>query len=129
DSVFVAYNVPLLDGTWRGPSLYSHEMTHANDEKALFGGVYGQHGRRKGQGAEVYARGLFEAKDNTVLANGTLTPSFNLNTTLDIPEAKAGDIKMQFSTPAATVTALEQDGRRIMDLVQWMEAREAKVAL
>lgn len=48
-----------------GLAVFTHELTHSNDEEGLFGGTYQKNGRRKGQGAELYARGLFEVIDNT----------------------------------------------------------------
>lgn len=81
--LFNSFTIPLLDGSSRGPGLYSHEMTHANDREVLFDKQYGQGGRRDGQGPEVYARGLFEARDNTqTSAPGNVYPVFNLNTTI-----------------------------------------------
>ncbi|MGQ7423700.1 ZmpA/ZmpB/ZmpC family metallo-endopeptidase [Streptococcus suis] len=57
-----------------GQSVYTHELTHILDKTIWLNG----HGRRAGQGPEVYARGLFESINNSL---GTAyDPVFNLNT-------------------------------------------------
>lgn len=104
-------------------------MTHANDERLLFGSTYGQGGRRKGQGPEVYARGLFEAMNNTQRSNSTVGPTFNLNTTLTISDAQSGETRVQFKEAANSPERLEQDTSLLMDIILWMEAKEAEIAL
>ncbi|WP_018370261.1 ZmpA/ZmpB/ZmpC family metallo-endopeptidase, partial [Streptococcus marimammalium] len=110
-----------------GLGLFTHEMTHANDEERLFGGKYNEHGRRSGQGPEVYARGLFEDIDNTQEGkDGEFKPVFSLNTTIPIGNKTN---RVQASQPQNTRIKLETYMKNLMDLVAYLEVKEAEAAL
>lgn len=130
--LFNSFTIPLLDGSSRGPVLYSHEMTHANDREVLFDKQYGQGGRRDGQGPELYARGLFEARDNTqTSAPGNVYPVFNLNTTI-VPTDGRGDDTLKQVQPLEALDTPEKLAnyqKKLMKLIMWMEAKEADIAL
>ncbi|MFU2163265.1 ZmpA/ZmpB/ZmpC family metallo-endopeptidase [Streptococcus pluranimalium] len=131
-NLFNSFTIPLLDGSSRGPGLYSHEMTHANDQEVLFDKPYGKGGRREGQGPELYARGLFEARDNTqTSASGNVDPVFNLNTTI-IPTNGKNDANIKQIQPSEALNTpqkLADYQHKLMKLIMWMEAKEAQVAL
>lgn len=65
--------------TNRGQSTYTHELTHILDNKIWFNG----YGRRKGKGAESFARGMFEIIDN-MDPELYYKPMFNLNLTYEL---------------------------------------------
>ncbi|MGT2829155.1 ZmpA/ZmpB/ZmpC family metallo-endopeptidase [Streptococcus hillyeri] len=110
-----------------GLAVFTHELTHSNDEEGLFGGTYQKNGRRKGQGAELYARGLFEVIDNTQNQKASeFVPVFNLNTAIEI--AKTPN-RVQAALPQTSKEALENYSRNLMDLVAYLEVKEAEAAL
>lgn len=117
----------LMNNDLTGIGLFTHEMTHINDEAALFAGNFQSNGRRQGQGAEVYARGLFEVIDNSQNGKaGEYKPVFNLNTAIEIPE---GDGRIQASKPLKTKQELENYTKNLIDLIAYLEVKEAEVAL
>ncbi|MGT2743350.1 ZmpA/ZmpB/ZmpC family metallo-endopeptidase [Streptococcus plurextorum] len=103
-----------------GQSVYTHELTHILDNKVWFNG----YGRRTGQGAEVFARGLFEAHNNRL---GTAyPPMFNLNTAYTL-----GDNRTQNQSPTRfqTVDDLKTYMQGILDVVYSLDYLEAQAIL
>ena len=121
----VAFENRFMQKSLSGVGLFTHEMTHSNDESVLFGGVYTKSGRRAGQGPEVYARGLFEAIDNTQ-GKSEYLPIFNINTAIPIADSTG---RIQAQAPHTSKASLERYSKNLMDLVAYLEAKEAEVAL
>lgn len=120
----VAYETRLMNKDMSGVGLFTHEMTHGNDEAAMYGGTYRKHGRRLGQGPEVFARGLFEAIDNTQHSGSPYIPVFNLNTAIDIRESAE---RVQARQALKDKATLENYLKNLMDLVAYLEVKEAEV--
>ncbi|HFI0386111.1 TPA: G5 domain-containing protein, partial [Streptococcus suis] len=127
ENMIKAYETRFMHSNLSGVALFTHEMTHTNDEARLFGGTYRKEGRRAGQGPEVYARGLFEVIDNTQNGiPGEYKPVFNLNTALTIAESSN---RTQALTPQTSTEKLANYTKNLVDLVAYLEAVEARVAL
>ncbi|NQM41406.1 YSIRK-type signal peptide-containing protein [Streptococcus suis] len=103
-----------------GQSVYTHELTHILDNKVWFNG----YGRRTGQGAEVFARGLFEAHNNTI---GTAyAPMFNLNTAYSLGENRTqNQSPKRFQTEEDLKTYMQG----ILDVVYSLDYLEAQAIL
>ncbi len=119
ENSFTSYTVPLLGKHRRGLTLFSHESTHSK-EKNIFGV------RRLGQGPEVYARGLFEDLDNTQNGQTPYQPVMTLNTTLEIKDVLN---RTQPKKPNTSKENLEKYTKNLIELVMYLEAVEAKIAL
>ncbi len=127
ENMIKAYETRFMHSNLSGVALFTHEMTHTNDEARLFGGTYRKEGRRAGQGPEVYARGLFEVIDNTQNGvPGEYKPVFNLNTALTIAESSN---RTQALTPQTSTEELANYTKNLVDLIAYLEAVEARVAL
>lgn len=136
---FVAYRIKLFGKDKQGATLYTHEMTHSNDERLLFEGTYQGTSRmltvlvnrRQGQEAEVYARGLFEAQDNTQTPTSRVRPVFNFNTAITVtPGADLPTVhQLQPSQGLDTVDKLATYQNKLIRLIMWLEAKEAEEAL
>ncbi|HFR3255589.1 TPA: G5 domain-containing protein, partial [Streptococcus suis] len=127
ENMIKAYETRFMHSNLSGVALFTHEMTHTNDEARLFGGTYRKEGRRAGQGPEVYARGLFEVIDNTQNGvPGEYKPVFNLNTALTIADSPN---RTQALTPQTSTEKLANYTKNLVDLVAYLEAVEARVAL
>ncbi|HEL1823492.1 TPA: YSIRK-type signal peptide-containing protein [Streptococcus suis] len=103
-----------------GQSAYTHELTHILDKVIWFNGF----GRRTGQGAEVFARGLFESINNSL---GTAyDPSFNLNTAYTLT-----DNRTQNSHPSRfqTTEDMKTYMQGILDVVYTLDYAEAQSIL
>ncbi|MFH6616455.1 ZmpA/ZmpB/ZmpC family metallo-endopeptidase [Streptococcus suis] len=103
-----------------GQSVYTHELTHILDKTIWLNG----HGRRAGQGPEVYARGLFESINNSI---GTAyDPSFNLNTAYTLT-----DKRTQNSHPSRfqTTEDMKTYMQGILDVVYTLDYAEAQSIL
>ncbi|HFI0633404.1 TPA: ZmpA/ZmpB/ZmpC family metallo-endopeptidase, partial [Streptococcus suis] len=103
-----------------GQSAYTHELTHILDKVIWFNGF----GRRTGQGAEVFARGLFESINNSI---GTAyDPSFNLNTAYTLT-----DKRTQNSHPSRfqTTEDMKTYMQGILDVVYTLDYAEAQSIL
>ncbi|HEM6113057.1 TPA: YSIRK-type signal peptide-containing protein [Streptococcus suis] len=103
-----------------GQSAYTHELTHILDKVIWFNGF----GRRAGQGAEVFARGLFESINNSL---GTAyDPSFNLNTAYTLT-----DNRTQNSHPSRfqTTEDMKTYMQGILDVVYTLDYAEAQSIL
>ncbi|MFM0772938.1 ZmpA/ZmpB/ZmpC family metallo-endopeptidase, partial [Streptococcus suis] len=123
ESLIRAYETRFMHSNLSGIALFTHEMTHTNDDARLFRGA----GRRNGQGPEVYARGLFEVIDNTQNGvPGEYKPVFNLNTALTIAESSN---RTQALTPQTSTEELANYTKNLVDLIAYLEAIEARVAL
>ncbi|HEP1788617.1 TPA: G5 domain-containing protein, partial [Streptococcus suis] len=123
ESLIRAYETRFMHSNLSGIALFTHEMTHTNDDARLFRGA----GRRNGQGPEVYARGLFEVIDNTQNGvPGEYKPVFNLNTALTIADSPN---RTQALTPQTSTEKLANYTKNLVDLVAYLEAVEARVAL
>lgn len=120
-----AFETRLLHPNMQGVGLFTHEMTHGNDEEALYNGIHGDHGRRNGQGPEIYARGLFEAIDNSQKTSDYF-PVFNLNTAIPIGDKED---RVQASEALNSKDKLETYFKNLMDLVAYLEAKEAEAAI
>lgn len=121
----VAYETRLMNTDMSGVGLFTHEMTHGNDQAAMYGGVYASHGRRNGQGPEIFARGMFEAIDNTQ-GTSPYSPVFNINTAIPIAKTEG---RVQSSQPLNHKDKLETHMKHLLDLVAYLEVKEAEVAL
>ncbi|HEM5083109.1 TPA: YSIRK-type signal peptide-containing protein, partial [Streptococcus suis] len=123
ESLIRAYETRFMHSNLSGIALFTHEMTHTNDDARLFRGA----GRRNGQGPEVYARGLFEVIDNTQNGvPGEYKPVFNLNTALTIADSPN---RTQALTPQTSTEELANYTKNLVDLIAYLEAIEARVAL
>ncbi|WP_142350693.1 ZmpA/ZmpB/ZmpC family metallo-endopeptidase, partial [Streptococcus suis] len=123
ESLIRAYETRFMHSNLSGIALFTHEMTHTNDDARLFRGA----GRRNGQGPEVYARGLFEVIDNTQNGvPGEYKPVFNLNTALTIADSPN---RTQALTPQTSTEELANYTKNLVDLIAYLEAVEARVAL
>ncbi|MBY4969381.1 G5 domain-containing protein [Streptococcus suis] len=123
ESLIRAYETRFMHSNLSGIALFTHEMTHTNDDARLFRGA----GRRNGQGPEVYARGLFEVIDNTQNGvPGEYKPVFNLNTALTIADSPK---RTQALTPQTSTEELANYTKNLVDLIAYLEAVEARVAL
>ncbi|HFU4029050.1 TPA: ZmpA/ZmpB/ZmpC family metallo-endopeptidase, partial [Streptococcus suis] len=123
ESLIRAYETRFMHSNLSGIALFTHEMTHTNDDARLFRGA----GRRNGQGPEVYARGLFEVIDNTQNGvPGEYKPVFNLNTALTIADSPN---RTQALTPQTSTEDLANYTKNLVDLIAYLEAIEARVAL
>ncbi|HEM3682857.1 TPA: YSIRK-type signal peptide-containing protein, partial [Streptococcus suis] len=123
ESLIRAYETRFMHSNLSGIALFTHEMTHTNDDARLFRGA----GRRNGQGPEVYARGLFEVIDNTQNGvPGEYKPVFNLNTALTIADSPN---RTQALTPQTSTEELASYTKNLVDLIAYLEAIEARVAL
>ncbi|HFI2432594.1 TPA: ZmpA/ZmpB/ZmpC family metallo-endopeptidase, partial [Streptococcus suis] len=123
ESLIRAYETRFMHSNLSGIALFTHEMTHTNDDARLFRGA----GRRNGQGPEVYARGLFEVIDNTQNGvPGEYKPVFNLNTALTIADSPN---RTQSLTPQTSTEELANYTKNLVDLIAYLEAIEARVAL
>ncbi|HFU4463471.1 TPA: ZmpA/ZmpB/ZmpC family metallo-endopeptidase [Streptococcus suis] len=103
-----------------GQSAYTHELTHILDKVIWFNGF----GRRTGQGAEVFARGLFESINNSI---GTAyDPSFNLNTAYTLT-----DKRTQNSHPSRfqTTEDMKTYMQGILDVVYTLDYAEVQSIL
>ncbi|NQH41481.1 YSIRK-type signal peptide-containing protein [Streptococcus suis] len=103
-----------------GQSAYTHELTHILDKVIWFNGF----GRRTGQGAEVFARGLFESINNSL---GTAyDPSFNLNTAYTLT-----DNRTQNSHPSRfqTTEDMKTYMQGILDVVYTLDYAETQSIL
>ncbi|MFA9414006.1 SHIRT domain-containing protein [Streptococcus sp. E29BA] len=111
-----AFESRLMHTNYSGVTLFTHEMTHAN-EKAIWGT------NRTGQGAELYARGMFEDIDNTP-GKSEFEPVFNLNTSISI-----GDVpnRVQASSPQSTKDSLANYQKNLLEVIMYMEALEAQI--
>ncbi|MGX7777206.1 Rib/alpha-like domain-containing protein [Streptococcus pluranimalium] len=111
-----AFESRLMHTNYSGVTLFTHEMTHAN-EKAIWGT------NRTGQGAELYARGMFEDIDNTP-GKSEFKPVFNLNTSISI-----GDVpnRVQASSPQSTKASLANHQKNLLEVIMYMEALEAQI--
>ncbi|WP_174852272.1 ZmpA/ZmpB/ZmpC family metallo-endopeptidase [Streptococcus suis] len=103
-----------------GQSAYTHELTHILDKVIWFNGF----GRRTGQGAEVFARGLFESINNSI---GTAyDPSFNLNTAYTLTDKRTQNSHpSRFQTTEDMKTYMEG----ILDVVYTLDYAEAQSIL
>ena len=104
-----------------GVSTYTHEMTHLLDQKVWMDGK----ARRAGQGAEVFARGLFEVYDNTP-GKSSYSPFFNLNLAYDL-----GENRIQNKNPERfkQESDLKQYMQGVMDVVYTLDYLEAEASL
>ncbi|PQC31751.1 immunoglobulin-like domain-containing protein [Enterococcus mundtii] len=120
--LFHSYVMRLMANDYQGVELYTHEMAHGN-EKSLIGE------RRSGQGAEIYARGIYEDIVNTQKelisdTSNRYEPVFNLNTSIVVGDV---DNRTQRSTPQTTKEELEKFHKNQLELVMYLEALEAEV--
>lgn len=112
------FNQKIFAKDFSGLGTFSHEMTHAN-EKRIFGE------RREGQGPELYARGMFESEDGT-RGKPNHFPTFLFATTTKIPES---DNRTYPSNPLTDKDSLVNYSKNLIDLIAFLEAKEAKIAL
>lgn len=108
-----------------GTNTYTHELTHIYDERIWFNGA----GTRRGVGGEVYARGLFEAENNTQKQFGGHTeygPFFNLNTAYELGENRIQNASpTRFQKPSDVGEYMQG----VMDVLYSLDAMEAASAL
>ncbi|HFI0578542.1 TPA: ZmpA/ZmpB/ZmpC family metallo-endopeptidase, partial [Streptococcus suis] len=103
-----------------GQSVYTHELTHILDKTIWLNG----HGRRAGQGPEVYARGLFESINNSL---GTAyDPVFNLNTAYTLTGNRTqNSLPTRFQTTEDMKTYMQG----ILDVLYTLDYAEAQSIL
>ncbi len=103
-----------------GQSVYTHELTHILDKTIWLNG----HGRRAGQGPEVFARGLFESINNSL---GTAyDPVFNLNTAYTLTGNRTQN---SLPTRFQTTDDLQTYMQGILDLLYTLDYAEAQSIL
>ncbi|MGM9927615.1 MAG: hypothetical protein ACI35P_06650 [Bacillus sp. (in: firmicutes)] len=119
-----SYETRLMTKDFKGVGLFAHEMTHGNDKLIIFGDA--NTGRRLGQGAELYARSMFETENNTQDGRNYIKPMFHFNTTTPIAES---DQRIQAKNPHTTKDSLVNYSRNLIDLIAYLEAKEAEIAL
>ncbi|MGO0039382.1 ZmpA/ZmpB/ZmpC family metallo-endopeptidase [Streptococcus suis] len=103
-----------------GHAVYTHELTHMLD-KTIWLNCFG---RRTGQGAEVFARGLFESLNMS--ASSISDPIFNLNTAYQL-----GDNRTQNASPERFQTSedLKTYMQGILDVLYTLDYAEAQSIL
>ncbi|HEM6242006.1 TPA: YSIRK-type signal peptide-containing protein [Streptococcus suis] len=103
-----------------GHAVYTHELTHMLDKTIWLNGF----GRRTGQGAEVFARGLFESLNMS--ASSISDPIFNLNTAYQL-----GDNRTQNASPERFQTSedLKTYMQGILDVLYTLDYAEAQSIL
>ncbi|WP_075099155.1 ZmpA/ZmpB/ZmpC family metallo-endopeptidase [Streptococcus acidominimus] len=120
----MAYEQLLMSKNLSGVGTFAHEMTHGNDRenaRAVLGAP-----KRAGLGAEILTRSMFETGDVTVGNSARIKPIFLFNTTTPIPES---DRRIQASESLNTKEKLETYSRHLIDLIAYLEAKEAEIAL
>ncbi|MEE3746163.1 ZmpA/ZmpB/ZmpC family metallo-endopeptidase [Streptococcus suis] len=103
-----------------GHAVYTHELTHMLDKTIWLNGF----GRRTGQGAEVFARGLFESLNMST--SSISDPIFNLNTAYQL-----GDNRTQNASPERFQTSedLKTYMQGILDVLYTLDYAEAQSIL
>ncbi len=107
--------------TQNGQEVFTHEVTHILDKSIYFNGF----GRRTGQLAEVYARGLFESIDNSV-GISPYKPVFNLNLSYELGDKRTQNAS---STRFQTAADLQTYMQGVMDVLYTLDYAEAKASL